>query len=76
MYFDRHDIIEAYWLALSEWHDGRGRGKQSYGRFSRMTRYFRPSPILRPDTLTENGRMIYDAITSRWRVQEKELTPR
>ena len=59
MYFDRFDIVEAWYLALSEWHGGQW--SDEYRRLSGMTRYFRPSPFLSVDSLTDNGREIYEA---------------
>lgn len=58
MYFDRFDICEAYSLWA---HD--------YGEYAVITRLnrlqFRPSPLLAYDTLTTNGRGIYDALAAR-----------
>ena len=65
-YFDRFDIVEAWYVFLSQWHDGRGRGWASYGRLSRLLSYFKPSSILNnEDDLTENGTLIYDALVVR-----------
>jgi len=58
MYFDRFDICEAWYLALSEEHSGQW--SEAYARLSRLTGYFNPSPVLSVDSLTENGRVIYD----------------
>jgi hypothetical protein len=58
MYFNRFDICEAWYLALSECHDGQW--SENYKRLCNMIRYFKPSPILSVDSLTENGRAIYD----------------
>lgn len=60
MYFDRFDIVEAYYLAFCDCH--RGQWSTEYARMSKMSRYFKPSPLLSVDTLTENGRMIYDNV--------------
>ena len=59
MYFDRFDIVEAWYLALAHCHSGQW--SNEYSRLSNITRYFRPSPILSVDTLSENGREIYEA---------------
>jgi len=59
MYFDRFDIVEAWYLALSQWHGGQS--SEEYRRLSAMSRYFRPSPFLSVDSLTDNGREIYEA---------------
>ena len=58
MYFDRFDICEAYYLFFTNYHWGQG--SDLYYRMSRMLDYFKPSPSLRYDTLTENGQYIYD----------------
>jgi len=60
MYFDRYDIAEAYYLFFVDYHEGGGSKK--YQRLSRMSRYFKPSPLLSVETLTENGREIYDEL--------------
>ena len=58
MYFNRFDIVEAWYLALSECHEGQA--STSYRRLSGMLTYFEPSPTLRVESLSENGRVIYD----------------
>jgi hypothetical protein len=63
MYFDRFDIAEAYWCYFADWHGGQA--SEEYRRLSGMRRYFRPRPGLSYDTLTENGRDIYDAVVAR-----------
>ena len=63
MYFDSFDICEAWYLWLSFNHGGQG--SREYQRLSKMTRYFRPSPFISYDRLSENGKEIYDGITAR-----------
>ena len=63
MYWDRFDICEAWYLALSHCHSGQW--SREYSRLSRMSRYFKPAPGLDVATLTENGRAIYDAACER-----------
>ena len=63
MYFDRFDIVEAYYLALSECHGGQW--SPEYARLCSMLRYFQPGLMLSADTLTDNGRAIYDAACER-----------
>jgi hypothetical protein len=58
MYFDRFDICEAYFLALSHCHGGQW--STEYARLCKLMRYFKPSPFLSVDSLTENARVIYD----------------
>ena len=54
MYFDKFDICEAWYLALSECHSGQF--SEEYKRLVNMEAYFKPSPILSVDRLSENGR--------------------
>jgi len=63
MYFDRFDICEAWYLWLCDNHGGQW--SREYKRLSKMTRYFRPSPMLSVETLTDNGRAIFDALEAR-----------
>lgn len=70
MYFDRFDIAEAYYLFFSHYHEGQTSDK--YRRLSRMSRYFKPSPMLSVVTLTENGREIYEALAAK----EEAMTAR
>ena len=63
MYFDRFDIVEAYYLALSECHSGQW--SPEYSRLCSMLRYFQPGSMLSADTLTDNGRAIYEAACER-----------
>lgn len=58
MYFDRFDICEAYFLYFTEAHEGQTSDK--YARLSHMLSYFKPSPVLKYETLTENGQAIYN----------------
>ena len=71
-YFDRFDICEAH--ALLEWDynvggivwerpSNRRRNMSTGYQLARM--HFRPSPMLSRDTLTENGREIYDEAVAR-----------
>lgn len=59
MYWDRFDIAEAWYLALCHCHGGQW--SREYARLCKLSRIFRPSPLLSVETLTENGREIYDA---------------
>ena len=58
MYFDRFDIAEAWYLALTHCHGGQY--SRSYARLCKLRRIFRPSPLLRVETLSENGKEIYE----------------
>jgi hypothetical protein len=59
MYFDRFDILEAYYLYGSEYHSGQFSKEYAYmGRC--LNCGFRPSPMLSYQSLTDNGKEIYD----------------
>ena len=60
MEWNMFDICEAWYLALSDCH--RGQFSLESKRLARLSKFFRPSPFLTVDTLTENGRMIYDNV--------------
>lgn len=67
-YFDRFDICEAYCVLEWDWNkDGWLRERPSNQRRMEACSVqlqrvqFRPAPNLEYDTLTENGRAIYDA---------------
>lgn len=57
--FDRFDICEAWYLALSHCHGGQG--STEYARLCKLTRagFFQPSPMLSVESLNENARAIY-----------------
>ncbi len=58
-YYDREDIMEAWYLHLVCHNDGKG--CENYRRLCRLTCHFRPPPWLsNEDGLSENGRAIYD----------------
>jgi hypothetical protein len=60
-YFDRFDIVSAYYLFLTFYHDGQA--SKFYGRLCKLLKHFRPGPSLSDETdLTENGRAIYDRL--------------
>ena len=63
MYFDRFDIVEAYYLAFCHCHGGQW--SREYSRLSMMHGYFKPSPMLSVDSLNENAREIYDNVCSK-----------
>lgn len=63
MYFNRFDIAEAWFLALSHCHGGQW--SPEYARLCKLMRSFKPSPLLSVSTLSDNGREIYEAACSR-----------
>lgn len=60
MYFNRFDIVEAYYLALSHCHTGQS--SKEYKRLSQITEYFNPSFNLSYETLSDNGKIIYQNV--------------
>jgi len=63
MFFNRFDVAEAYFLFFSHYHEGQG--SQKYQRLCKLLRHFQPGPLLSVETLTENGRAIYDGLARR-----------
>jgi hypothetical protein len=57
MYFNRFDIVEAYYLFLSEYHEGQA--SRRYARLCKMQRYFKPAWNFNWDSLSDNGKEIY-----------------
>lgn len=60
MHFDRFDIVEAYYLFFSHYHEGQFSKK--YMRLSKIVNYFKPRFNLSYETLTENGKAIYSTL--------------
>ncbi len=63
MYFDRFDIVEAYYLFLGDYHEGQF--SEKYERLCRMSKYFKPAPGLHYDSLSENGQAWYDGLVAK-----------
>lgn len=61
-YFNRFDICEAHYLALAQFHGGRG---AQHRRLSRLSEFFTPRPALAVENLTPNGRGIFEVVCSR-----------
>jgi hypothetical protein len=70
-YFDRFDIVEAYYLYLA--HNHTGQGSPEYRRLCRIETKlcFRPAPGLSPRSLTTNGKQIYSDLYRRARRGER-----
>jgi hypothetical protein len=71
MEFNRIDIAEAYYLFFAHYHGGQW--STEYKRLSKMSRWFKPRPMLNNATdLTTNGQEIYDHLvaqaTLKWKV--------
>ena len=67
MTFDRFDICEAYFLALSHCHGGQW--SREYARLCRLQTYFKPSIGLSVESLNENAREIYENACARFLTQ-------
>jgi hypothetical protein len=59
MYWNRFDIVEAYYLFCRDYHVGID---DLYTRLCHIREYFKPAPNLEYDTLSENGQTIYDTL--------------
>ena len=64
IYFDRFDIAEAYYLALTHCHAGQT--SPTYARLCHMGKYFKPSMGLCVESLTDNGLEIYERACERF----------
>lgn len=63
-HFDKFDICEAYFLFASLYHGGQG--SKEYFIFTRLHRLgFSPRPNLTVESLSENGREIFDGLVAR-----------
>jgi hypothetical protein len=62
--FNRFETCEAYYLALSHCHGGQW--SREYARLCAMAKYFKPSPMLSVDTLSDNSRDIYARACARF----------
>lgn len=59
MYFDRFDIVEAYYCFFVDYHEGMY--SQKYRRLSRVLGYYKPSPLFKGyESLSDNAKAIYD----------------
>ena len=63
MHFNRLDICEAYYLYMNYYHGGQAsKLYRLTGVFSKIQ--FRPAPSLDEESLSENGRMIFNNLVS------------
>lgn len=59
MFWDRFDIVEAYYAYYTENHSGQC--SIGYARICHILEYFKPSVLFNGyDSLEENGKVIYD----------------
>lgn len=65
MYWDRFDIVEAYYCFFCDYHEGQFSHK--YMRLSKILGYYKPSPLDKGyDSLSENGKVIYDNLVEKY----------
>ena len=64
MHFDRFDIVEAHYLALTHCHGGQD--SPEYARLCHIQTYFKPPMDLGFETLTENGQTIYECACTKY----------
>ena len=66
IYWERWDIVSAYYAYYSDWHGGQA--SPEYDRLCRIGRYFKPGMYWNGySDLSENGQAIYDELAaSRW----------
>jgi hypothetical protein len=59
MYFDRFDVCEAWYLFACDYHSGQwSKLYQVFGRLQKLG--FKPSPMLSYESLSDNGKVIYN----------------
>ena len=73
MYYEKFDIVEAYYLFLSHYHEGQNSNR--YKRLCKILNYFKPRPMLKYESLTENSKNIYDNLLDchRYRLNKMKL---
>lgn len=70
MYFDRFDIVEAYYLFFVAYHEGQY--SEKYARLSKMSTYFRPAMGLSLKELSKNALLIYANLVQKERRKMKK----
>ena len=64
MYFDRFDIVTAYYLFFIDYHEGQW--SEKYKRSCKIEGYLNLSPMFKGyESLTENGKAIYDNLAKK-----------
>lgn len=65
MYFDRFDIVEAYYAFACDYHSGIS--SDLYKMSCRISKYFNPSPMWNGfESLSENGKEIYHNLVTKY----------
>ena len=72
MFWNRFDIIEAYYIFFCDYHEGQF--SEKYRRMCKLYNHgFKPRPNLSYETLEENSREIYDALERKESEKYKRL---
>lgn len=59
--FNRFDIVEAHYAFNMDYHEGQY--SKSYKRLSKISKYFKPSPLFYGfESLSDNGKEIYQIL--------------
>ncbi len=65
MYWDRFDIVEAYYSYYCDYHTGMW--SDEYKRVCNILTYFKPSPMFNGyDSLSDNGKEIYNNLVRKF----------
>ena len=64
MYFDKFDIVAAYYCYYVDYHSGQF--SREYERLSKIQSYFTPSPMFNGyKSLSDNAQAIYDSLVEK-----------
>ena len=63
MYFDRFDILEAYYCFFVDYHEGQNSKK--YARLCKIKKYFKPSANIGIVYMSENALAIYENLVEK-----------
>lgn len=66
--FDRFSFIEAYYAFCCDYHCGQT--CELYQKLSRISRYFKPSPLFKgEDSLDEYGKEVYAGLEQKYKIR-------
>ena len=63
MYFDRFDILEAYYCFFMDYH--KGQNSKKYARLCRIKKYFKPNANIGIVYMSENALAIYENLVEK-----------
>jgi len=64
MYYDRFDIVSAYYLFYLHYHEGQW--SRRYERLCKIRSYFKPGLSVQNGELEPNAQEIYDNLVATW----------